>query len=131
MLSCEAGRPCDPKALKSQMNLTMSEAIDMAQVKTCGSTLTYAYFVSFIFLCSFLMLNLFCRRHHGQLRLLDQRLLHSRRTPFGRVYTYLGRVRSECNVSLVASSMIYLLLVIAREESTTPKDQAINCIIHT
>ena len=28
-------------------------------VKTCGSRLTYAYFVSFIFLCSFLMLNLF------------------------------------------------------------------------
>ena len=29
------------------------------KVKSCGSTLTYAYFVSFIFLCSFLMLNLF------------------------------------------------------------------------
>ena len=27
--------------------------------KTCGSNFTYAYFVSFIFLCSFLMLNLF------------------------------------------------------------------------
>ena len=59
MLSCEAGRPCDPRALKSQLNLTMSQAIDMAQNKTCGSTLTYAYFVSFIFFCSFLMLNLF------------------------------------------------------------------------
>ena len=28
-------------------------------LKTCGSNMTYAYFVSFIFLCSFLMLNLF------------------------------------------------------------------------
>ena len=27
--------------------------------KSCGSNFTYAYFVSFIFLCSFLMLNLF------------------------------------------------------------------------
>ena len=27
--------------------------------KRCGSNFTYAYFVSFIFLCSFLMLNLF------------------------------------------------------------------------
>ena len=59
MLSCEAGRPCDPRYFKSQMNLTMSEAIDMAQVTYCGSTFTYPYFVTFIFFCSFLMLNLF------------------------------------------------------------------------
>lgn len=55
MLSCEAGRPCDPRALKSHLNLNGTSE----HVKTCGSTLTYAYFVSFIFLCSFLMLNLF------------------------------------------------------------------------
>ena len=59
MLSCEAGRPCDPRALKSQLNMSLAQAIEMDKVKTCGSTLTYAYFVSFIFLCSFLMLNLF------------------------------------------------------------------------
>ena len=64
MLSCEAGRPCDPRALKSQnfhLNLTMSQAIDMAQdpETNCGSTFTYPYFVTFIFFCSFLMLNLF------------------------------------------------------------------------
>ncbi|KAK3884837.1 hypothetical protein Pcinc_010911 [Petrolisthes cinctipes] len=47
MLSCIKGKPCAEKALKN--NLT----------KTCGSNLAYAYFVSFIFLCSFLMLNLF------------------------------------------------------------------------
>ncbi|XP_052566655.1 voltage-dependent calcium channel type A subunit alpha-1 isoform X18 [Culex pipiens pallens] len=45
MLACLKGRPCDPRANKTN--------------ETCGSTLAYAYFVSFIFFCSFLMLNLF------------------------------------------------------------------------
>jgi hypothetical protein len=27
--------------------------------KTCGSNITFPFFVSFVFLCSFLMLNLF------------------------------------------------------------------------
>ncbi|KAL0121157.1 hypothetical protein PUN28_008671 [Cardiocondyla obscurior] len=45
MLSCLKGRPCDPKADK--------------QEEGCGSNIAYAYFVSFIFFCSFLMLNLF------------------------------------------------------------------------
>ncbi|XP_023311464.1 voltage-dependent calcium channel type A subunit alpha-1 [Anoplophora glabripennis] len=45
MLSCIKGRPCDPKTGKGE--------------NQCGSNLAYAYFVSFIFLCSFLMLNLF------------------------------------------------------------------------
>ncbi|XP_055637968.1 voltage-dependent calcium channel type A subunit alpha-1-like isoform X5 [Toxorhynchites rutilus septentrionalis] len=45
MLACLKGRPCDPRAGKTN--------------ETCGSTLAYAYFVSFIFFCSFLMLNLF------------------------------------------------------------------------
>lgn len=53
MLSCEAGRPCDSKAM------TFNETLGRFEPKTCGSTLTYAYFVSFIFFCSFLMLNLF------------------------------------------------------------------------
>ncbi|CAL8143658.1 unnamed protein product [Orchesella dallaii] len=45
MLSCIKDRPCDPLALKPE--------------DACGSNLAYAYFVSFIFFCSFLMLNLF------------------------------------------------------------------------
>ncbi len=56
MLSCEAGRPCDPRALRS---MGIHNETDGIIRKTCGSTLTYAYFVSFIFFCSFLMLNLF------------------------------------------------------------------------
>ncbi|KAG9477608.1 hypothetical protein GDO78_012888 [Eleutherodactylus coqui] len=45
MLSCLSNRPCDPRSgnLKEE----------------CGSDFAYFYFVSFIFLCSFLMLNLF------------------------------------------------------------------------
>ncbi|XP_023288257.1 voltage-dependent calcium channel type A subunit alpha-1 [Orussus abietinus] len=46
MLSCIKGRPCDLKVQK-------------VETEGCGSNLAYAYFVSFIFFCSFLMLNLF------------------------------------------------------------------------
>ncbi|KAG7196637.1 hypothetical protein KM043_015983 [Ampulex compressa] len=46
MLSCIKGRPCDVKATKQEAG-------------GCGSNIAYAYFVSFIFFCSFLMLNLF------------------------------------------------------------------------
>ncbi|XP_025830104.1 voltage-dependent calcium channel type A subunit alpha-1 isoform X9 [Agrilus planipennis] len=45
MLSCIEGQPCDPEANK--------------EPNSCGSNLAYGYFVSFIFFCSFLMLNLF------------------------------------------------------------------------
>ncbi|XP_074041675.1 voltage-dependent calcium channel type A subunit alpha-1 isoform X6 [Leptinotarsa decemlineata] len=45
MLSCIKGRYCDPNSGKSG--------------KQCGHNIAYAYFVSFIFFCSFLMLNLF------------------------------------------------------------------------
>ncbi|KAK3929329.1 Voltage-dependent calcium channel type A subunit alpha-1, partial [Frankliniella fusca] len=45
MLSCIKGKQCDPRAKKTG--------------EMCGSNLAYAYFVSFIFFCSFLMLNLF------------------------------------------------------------------------
>ncbi|XP_076352294.1 voltage-dependent calcium channel type A subunit alpha-1-like isoform X1 [Tachypleus tridentatus] len=45
MLSCIKGRLCDPRSSKSGYE--------------CGSNLAYVYFVSFIFFCSFLMLNLF------------------------------------------------------------------------
>ncbi|XP_043254244.1 voltage-dependent calcium channel type A subunit alpha-1 isoform X8 [Colletes gigas] len=46
MLSCIKGRVCDVKASKQETD-------------GCGSNMAYAYFVSFIFFCSFLMLNLF------------------------------------------------------------------------
>nr|CAH0109633.1 unnamed protein product [Daphnia galeata] len=52
MLSCIRGRQCDPRALKFENGQVIED-------KECGSNLAYAYFVSFIFLCSFLMLNLF------------------------------------------------------------------------
>merc|ERR1719412_569967 len=55
MLACEAGRPCDPGSLKR--NLTTGELLEPG--KLCGNKLTYVFFVSFVFLCSFLMLNLF------------------------------------------------------------------------
>ncbi|XP_028967315.1 voltage-dependent calcium channel type A subunit alpha-1 [Galendromus occidentalis] len=45
MLACIKGRPCDPLTKKTS--------------NECGSNIAYAYFVSFIFFCSFLMLNLF------------------------------------------------------------------------
>ena len=53
MLSCEAGRKCDANAL------VFNKTLGRYQEKSCGSNFTYLYFVSFIFLCSFLMLNLF------------------------------------------------------------------------
>ncbi|XP_037103743.1 calcium channel, voltage-dependent, P/Q type, alpha 1A subunit, b isoform X3 [Syngnathus acus] len=45
MLSCLGGKECDPASGNTEPE--------------CGSTFAYTYFVSFIFLCSFLMLNLF------------------------------------------------------------------------
>uniref|UniRef100_A0A3Q3K4F5 Voltage-dependent N-type calcium channel subunit alpha n=1 Tax=Monopterus albus TaxID=43700 RepID=A0A3Q3K4F5_MONAL len=45
MLACLSNRPCDK----------LSGTVE----KECGSDFAYFYFVSFIFLCSFLMLNLF------------------------------------------------------------------------
>ncbi|XP_042161441.1 calcium channel, voltage-dependent, P/Q type, alpha 1A subunit, b [Oncorhynchus tshawytscha] len=45
MLSCLGGKKCDPDSGNTEPE--------------CGSTFAYTYFVSFIFFCSFLMLNLF------------------------------------------------------------------------
>ncbi|KAM4528428.1 voltage-dependent N-type calcium channel subunit alpha-1B isoform 3-T3 [Odontesthes bonariensis] len=45
MLACLSNRPCDE--------------LSGTKEKECGSDFAYFYFVSFIFLCSFLMLNLF------------------------------------------------------------------------
>ena len=57
MLACEAGRPCDPRSFR--YNETELGTFQINPEKTCGSQMAYFYFVSFIFLCSFLMLNLF------------------------------------------------------------------------
>ncbi|TNN22433.1 Voltage-dependent P/Q-type calcium channel subunit alpha-1A [Liparis tanakae] len=45
MLACLGGKECDRDSGNTEPE--------------CGSTFAYTYFVSFIFLCSFLMLNLF------------------------------------------------------------------------
>lgn len=42
MLACLKGKSCDPRAGKPAN-------------ETCGSSIAYAYFVSFIFFCSFLV----------------------------------------------------------------------------
>ena len=54
MLDATGGRPCDPKALERN-----ETGFVYSYDQTCGSNMTYLYFVSFIFLCSFIMLNLF------------------------------------------------------------------------
>ncbi|XP_071801996.1 voltage-dependent calcium channel type A subunit alpha-1-like isoform X9 [Asterias amurensis] len=51
MLSCKSNSTCDVGSLGA--NYTEEE------LNGCGSDFSYFYFVSFIFLCSFLMLNLF------------------------------------------------------------------------
>ena len=48
-------RPCDERAY--ERNDTTGALLDPEQ--TCGSNGSYIYFVSFIFLCTFIMLNLF------------------------------------------------------------------------
>ena len=53
MLSCDTGQPCDVEAM------TFNETTGRYEEKTCGSSMTYVYFVSFVFLSTFLMLNLF------------------------------------------------------------------------
>lgn len=44
MLSCRSGRACDPKSRTTEETKN-----------SCGSDLAYSYFVTFIFLCSFLV----------------------------------------------------------------------------
>ena len=54
MMSASSGRPCDPL---TGLNATTGEPIDPD--KTCGnSPASFGYFISFIFLCSFIMLNI-------------------------------------------------------------------------
>ena len=53
MLDCRNDQPCDPAAWK------YNGTTGILEDPGCGSITTYTYFVSFIFLCSFIMLNLF------------------------------------------------------------------------
>ena len=54
MIACIAGRECDEMSL--EYNATTGLPVNPD--KTCGSNVSYFYFVSFIFLCSFIMLNI-------------------------------------------------------------------------
>ena len=57
MMSAVADRPCDPGA--HSWNYTeYGELYITDPEKRCGSIITYVYFMSFIFLCSFIMLNI-------------------------------------------------------------------------
>ncbi|XP_038071611.1 voltage-dependent calcium channel type A subunit alpha-1-like isoform X1 [Patiria miniata] len=51
MFACVQGSKCHPESLPPDA--------PEDKINGCGSAFSYAYFVSFIFLCSFLMLNLF------------------------------------------------------------------------
>ena len=53
MLDCRNDQPCDPAAWK------YNGTTGILEDPGCGSMVTYTYFISFIFLCSFIMLNLF------------------------------------------------------------------------
>lgn len=116
MLSCIGGRQCDPRALKFENGVVIED-------KSCGSNLAYAYFVSFIFLCSFLvcLIGIWCvgsqvsqlelvardatdaesfrGRHHGQLWLPHSRFFYFGSSSLGWIYPDMGRIRSQRNVS--------------------------------
>ena len=52
MNACVEGRPCDP------MSITYNATTGMPIEKTCGNNLAIPYFITFVFLCSFIMLNI-------------------------------------------------------------------------
>ena len=52
MNACLEGRPCDPAAIT--YNTTTGIPIE----KTCGHNFAIPYFITFVFLCSFIMLNI-------------------------------------------------------------------------
>ena len=57
MMSAVSGRACDPRS--HAWNYTeYGELYITDPEKRCGSNITYVYFISFIFLCSFIMLNI-------------------------------------------------------------------------
>ncbi|KAJ6638739.1 Voltage-dependent calcium channel type A subunit alpha-1, partial [Pseudolycoriella hygida] len=56
MLDCLKPQKCQLVYFK---NGTIDQSASKKEDETCGSPVSYAYFVSFIFFCSFLMLNLF------------------------------------------------------------------------
>jgi hypothetical protein len=56
MLSCLAGAECEPKTSRLENLTSFAKRI---KDKSCGSDIAYGYFCIFIFLSTFLMLNLF------------------------------------------------------------------------
>ena len=54
MNACMAGRPCDPLAIKYNETTKLPDPPE----QTCGDNLAIPYFISFVFLCSFIMLNI-------------------------------------------------------------------------
>ena len=57
MTSSLTGNDSQQAFLLCRLDNVTQEILDPG--KTCGSNFTYPFFVSFIFLCSFIMLNLF------------------------------------------------------------------------
>ncbi len=55
MMACVSNRLCDQLTIESSRNSSTKEIVDPY---SCGSTMSYVYFVSFIFFCSFIMLNI-------------------------------------------------------------------------
>ena len=134
MLSCIRGRQCDPRALKFENGQVIED-------KECGSNLAYAYFVSFIFLCSFLVrrefsfdsssflfyyrysfssfllsladVELVRRRHYGQLWLSYARLVHPWCPPLGRVYQNMGWIRPQRDVIFATNGIQRIIRLIA------------------
>ena len=56
MMACIGGSECDE--LSFDYNTTTNPPYKINPEKKCGSNAAYFYFVSFIFLCSFIMLNI-------------------------------------------------------------------------
>ena len=62
MLDATSGRPCDPEAIEYNMTedgRLIYPLVRLNPNQDCGSSMTYIYFVTFVFLSSFIMLNLF------------------------------------------------------------------------
>lgn len=62
MLDASSGRECDALAIDWNITVVDGEEIFRERMnpdQNCGSVMTYFYFVSFIFSCTFIMLNLF------------------------------------------------------------------------
>lgn len=124
MMSC-ANRDsvrCDPRSEKEGSEHQL----------LCGNDFAIPYFISFYVLCSFLVGSVWDKLkvhnsffhsllihsilsghqlirscHHGQLRLLDQRLVHSWTTSFRWIRSTLVWIWSRCQVSVIDSRNVF------------------------